>query len=72
MIEIWDWLIWNLWQKWRYKWKHRRDTLAESRAELYRQWENTLSAFKDEPAGRELHDAIEGMEEVKKVFGDRK
>jgi hypothetical protein len=71
-MEVWEWISWNLWSRWRYRWKHRHDTLDEARAEMYKQWENTLDAFKDEPAGRELHDAVDGMEEIKKAFGDRK
>jgi hypothetical protein len=72
IMDRWDDLTWWLWRKWRWKWQHRNDTMLEMRAELYRRWEDTLDAFKDEPATRELHDAIDGMNEIKKVFGDDK
>ena len=68
---FWGYLSWNLWQRWGYRWKHRNDTLAETRAELYRQWERYLETVKDEPARKELLDAVEGMNEIRKVFGDK-
>jgi len=70
MSTILDWLAWNLWQKWAYRWKHRNDTLEEARAEMYRRWGNYLETMKDEPAGVELHDAMKRMEDIKKSFGD--
>lgn len=67
-MGLWDWIVWNLWQKWRYHWKHRKDTREQAFAELEKQWSNVLEAFADEPAGRELHDCIDGMETVRQAF----
>lgn len=64
-----DWLVWHLWTKPVYRWRHRNDTLQQAREEILHQWDNTLAEFADEPAGRELHDAITAMDEVKKSFG---
>jgi hypothetical protein len=72
IADVWGFLAWHLWQKWYHKWQHRNDTMEEARAELYRRWEDTLDAFKDEPATRELHDVIDGMNEIKRAFGDER
>ena len=59
-----DWLEWNLWSKWVFRWKHRNDTREQVRAELLLQWNNVLDAMVDEPEGGELIDAKNSMEEV--------
>lgn len=61
-------ITWHLYRKWVYRWKHRGNTLEERREELFRRWELVLEAFADEPVGRELQDAINGLEEVKRVL----
>jgi hypothetical protein len=69
-MEFWDTIVWNCWSRWVYNWKHRNDTKDEAAAELYLHWEDFLEAVKDEPATRELHNAISAMEVVKKEFGN--
>ena len=40
MNDLLDWLTWNLWQKWRYRWKHRHDTIGQAREELFARWQD--------------------------------
>jgi hypothetical protein len=70
VVDRWDDLTWWLWRKWRWKWQHRKDTLEEMRHELYLRWEQYLETVKDVPATRDLHDAIDGMQDLKQQFGD--
>lgn len=71
MIELFDWLLWHLWHKPRYNWKHRNDSLEQRKAALFEAWKVVLEAYKDEPATKELHGAIDGMDEVRRVLDDR-
>lgn len=71
LIDLWDALTWSSWRKWHYRWQHRDDSLEEAKEEMFRRWNCVLDEFKDEPEGRELIDAKNSMEEIRKSFGDQ-
>jgi hypothetical protein len=67
-MRLWDWIVWHFWQKWVYQFKHRNDTLEESLTELEERWNKVLHEFKDAPDDKVLHDSINSMERVKRLF----
>jgi hypothetical protein len=69
MSGIVEWIIWNLWERWLLKWKHRNDTQAQTLAALKESWGNVIS---DTPATRELHEANDAMERIFKLVEERK
>ncbi len=64
MTELFDWLLWHLWHKLRYNWKHRNDTLEQRKAALFESWNRVTEAFKDEPATREFYDAEAALRRI--------
>ena len=58
-------LIWHTVGKRRF----RKLTLDEQLDSIKRHWDALLEATKDQPATREMHDAMQAMEDIKDILG---
>lgn len=52
-----------------YKWKHRNDSLEQSKTELKKIHDAIREEYKNEPATKELHEVLESFDELEKEFG---